>query len=204
MKNNEWQKAQEFEKDWWGNCANTFGEETKQFLYADRMGLKTFHNGKSPFNFDIQKSILDIGGGPVSLLLKCKYQIPKFPNFRRVVTDPLKLPNWAKERYEKAGIEFYDDKGEDINSLKTKFDEVWIYNVLQHTENPEKVIQNAKKVGRLIRIFEWIDTGTSDGHIHNLTEEKLNKWLGGEGKVEQLKGQNTCFGKCYYGVFKGL
>jgi len=32
-----WQKAQRWEKDWWGNCTNTFGEETKQLLYANRI-----------------------------------------------------------------------------------------------------------------------------------------------------------------------
>jgi len=72
MEGSVWQQAQEWEFGWWGNCVNTYGEETKQLLYAARMGLTAFHDGKSPFNFDLGgASVLDIGGGPSSLLLKC-------------------------------------------------------------------------------------------------------------------------------------
>lgn len=192
---NTWEKAQEFEKGWWGNCTNTFGEETKQLLYANRMGLKTFHNGKSPFNFDMKgKSVLDIGGGPCSLLLKC------VNTGKTEVVDPCKYPEWVKIRYELAGISFNNIKGEDIN-YKYGFDEAWIYNCLQHVGSPEKIIKNAKKISKVIRIFEWIDLPVCEGHPHELTEKKLDKWLGGIGKVEQLTGQNTCKGKCYFGVF---
>lgn len=196
-----WQKAQQWEKEWHGTCQNSYGEETKQLLYADRMGLKTFHDGKSPFNFDLKgKSVLDIGGGPVSLLLKCE-------NGRHlVVSDPLPVPNWVKERYAAAGIIFYEIKGEDLlkereefNS-KLIFDEVWVYNVLQHCDNPQKVIENAKKAGKIIRIFEWIQTEVNEGHLHCLTEEKLNEWLDGVGKTEVLN-LPTLKGKCYYGIF---
>lgn len=195
---NNWEKAQKWEKDWWGNCVNTFGEETKQLLYANRMGLVQIPNASTPFRFDLGGiSVLDIGGGPVSLLLKCE-------NVKGMVLEPLTFPAWIKARYKAAGIDFAVGKGEQADGLMNgfdKFDEVWIYNVLQHCENPQKVIQNVRKVGKVIRLFEWIDTPTNEGHPHALTEKELNKWLKGEGKVEELKGQNTCFGKCYYGVF---
>lgn len=45
--------------------------------------------------------------------------------------------------------------------------------------------------------------GVSPGHPHNLTEEKLNTWFKGYGKVEHMTGQNGCKGQCYYGIFKG-
>ncbi len=189
-----WNKDNKWEKDWWGNCQNTFGEEMKQMLYANRMGLKTFHDGKSPYNFTVDGRILDIGGGPCSILLKC-------PNAKGKVADPCDYPKWVKDRYKLAKIEYEKTKGEDLS--EKRYDEVWIYNVLQHTENPEKIIKNVLKIGKIIRLFEWINTGTSEGHPHELTEKLLNKWLNGKGKVEQLKGQNTCFGKCYYGIFKG-
>ena len=80
------------------------------------------------------------------------------------------------------------------------FDECWIYNVLQHCDVPRKIIQNARKASKLIRIFEWIETGTNEGHIHDLTEKDLNKWLKGEGKVEQLN-ESGCVGQAYYGIF---
>jgi hypothetical protein len=191
-----WQNAQLFEKNWWGKCINTYGEEQKQFLYASKMGLKIFHDGKSPYNFDLQwKSIIDIGGGPVSLLLKCVNL------YSGLVIDPCNYPTWIKTRYELANIQFINGKGEDTGFFSQPFDEAWIYNVLQHCENPEKVIKNAQQSAKLIRLFEWIDYEVSEGHIHKLTEKDLNKWLGGQGKVEILQGQSNCWGKCYYGIF---
>jgi hypothetical protein len=193
-----WAEATEWERDWHGNCVNSLGEEYKQIAYAKRMGLKPFHNGKSPFNFDLKgASVLDIGGGPYSLLLKCE-------NFRHaVVVDPCRYPEWVYRRYDAAHIECGQFKGEELlEKFVGVFDEIWIYNCLQHTENPELIIQNARKIGKIIRLFEWIETGVADGHLHNLTEEGLNAWLGGTGKVERIN-ENTAVGLCYYGIFLG-
>lgn len=192
----DWNKAQEWERDWWNTCANTYGEETKQLLYANRMGLRAFHDGKSPYNFNLDgASVLDIGGGPCSLLLKCV-------NFTGAVLDPLLFPDWVMRRYHDAGISVFLERGEHMNWLpEFHFDECWLYNVLQHTEDPALVLKNARQAGKLIRIFEWIGTTTNEGHPHTLTEAWLNEQLKGEGKVEQLTGQNECFGRCFYGVF---
>jgi len=197
MTDKNWKKAQKYEKEWWGNAINTYAEEMKQFLYAKKMGLITSPTIKTPYRFDLQgKSILDIGGGPCSLLLKCE-------GFKTAeVVDPLSIPAWVKSRYITADIQYTQMKGEDIknkNLEKFKIDEIWIYNVLPHCKNPKKIIENAKKIGKLIRIFEWIDTPIGAGHISSPTAKELNEWLGGEGKVEQLTG--VAHGKAYYGVF---
>jgi hypothetical protein len=170
-----WKDAQKWESLWWGNCTNTYGEETKQLLYAAKMGLRMFHNGKSPYNIDMKGAkVLDIGGGPTSLLLKCV-------NVEGTVLDPLLLPEWVKSRYQVTGIELLRGTGESV--IVDGFDECWIYNVLQHTENPEKVAQNARNAAKLIRLFEWIDTPMNEGHPHSLTKGLLDGWLCGEGKV---------------------
>jgi hypothetical protein len=190
-----WPQAQSWEQSWWGNCCNTLGEETKQLLYAKCMGLETFHDGKSPYNFDLGGiSVLDIGGGPVSLLLKCV-------DVKGKVIDPLVLPDWVIARYKLARIEHERTTGELL--AENGWSECWIYNVLQHVANPELVIRNAQKAAALIRLFEWIDTPTNVGHPHSLSEKQLNEWLGGEGKVETFTGQYTCSGKAYYGIFVG-
>lgn len=190
-----WQQAQKWEKDWWGNCVNTLFEEKKQLIYADKMGLEIVANEKTPYTFDLSgKSILDVGGGATSLLLKC------INHKGSAVIDPLPMPKWVISRYEEVGIKFLNFPAEKMRFDKNAFEEIWIYNCLQHTDNPRKIIKNAKHAGKIIRIFEWIDTPVSDGHIHTLTEEDLNVWLGGYGKVEQMK-QRPCFGKAYYGVF---
>lgn len=191
-----WNKEQQFEKEWWGDCLNTFGEEEKQIVYAERMGLKIFHDGRSPYNFDLGGvSVLDIGGGPVSILLKCK-------NVTGTVMDPCSYPDWVAKRYEQAGIEYMRERGETIILPQRLFDEVWIYNVLQHVDDPARVIKNARSCSKVLRIFEWIENGISEGHPHNLTEKELNKWLGGAGKVMQCN-YPTCKGSAYFGVFKG-
>jgi len=191
-----WRDTTEWERKWWGSCANTLGEEWKQLAYAKRMGLVRFHDGKSPFNFDLGgRSVLDIGGGPCSILLKCV-------NVQGEVADPCQYPAWVEQRYASAGIRSSGFKGEDLGTRAGAFDEVWIYNVLQHVEDPGKIIANARRLGKIIRLFEWIDTGIAPGHPHNLTEAWLNEQLGGEGKVEE-SDEHTAVGRCYYGIFKG-
>jgi len=182
-----WQQAQEFEFNWWGDCLDTIGEEIKQKTYHKKLGL---------IDYDLKgKSVIDVGGGPVSLLLKFKNR-----GFCTVV-DPLNVPSWVKIRYEENHIQFKNKKAEDYKDTYI-YDEAWIYNCLQHTENPQKIIKNVLSNARVIRMFEWINTPISDGHIHTLKEDLLNKWLGGEGKVETIN-ENGCIGTCFYGVFKG-
>ena len=194
--NNEstWAKAQEGERDWWGKCINTYFEEEKQLKYAAKMGLKRTPNNQTPYEYDMEgKKVLDIGGGPISMLLKCK-------NVQGTVIDPLEFPAWVKARYDEAGIEYRQGKGEDIDV--TGFDEVWIYNVLQHADNPERIVKNARNAGKLVRIFEWVDTPPNTMHPNKLDADQLNTWLGGTGKVETTEGGRFP-AKMYYGVSEG-
>jgi hypothetical protein len=189
-----WNEAQEWEREWHGTCQNTYGEEEKQLVYAEKMGLKTFHNGKSPYNFTITGNILDVGGGCVSMLLKC-------PNAKGTIVDPCSFPAWVYERYALAGIKYEKMAAEDM-VYENEFDEVLIYNVLQHVIDPERVVHNALRAGKLVRIFEWLEVGISLGHPHNLAEDKLNLWLKGYGRTENIS-RSGCIGLCYYGIFKG-
>jgi 2-polyprenyl-3-methyl-5-hydroxy-6-metoxy-1,4-benzoquinol methylase len=191
-----WNEVTEWERSWWGKCTNTYGEEEKQLLYLNRMGFVGFHNNKSPYNFDLGGlSVLDIGGGPTSVLLK-------FVNFKGTVADPCDYPQWVADRYALAGIEYIKQKGEDLDVSKF-YDVVMIYNVLQHTEDPHKIIENALKISKMIKIFEWVNMGTNEGHPHSFTDTQLDSWLKGYGKVEHLDGIANCTGDCYYGTFKG-
>lgn len=193
-----WTSAQSGERDWWGTCQNTYGEEEKQIAYAARMGLTFHHNGKSPYNIDLHgASVLDIGGGPCSLLLKtCN-------SGARAVADPCPYPDWVQARYEAAGILPITIRGEDINIADcARYDEAWVYNVLQHTDDPRRVCTAARRAAKLVRVFEWIDTTTNTEHPHSLREDALNDWLGGVGKTEAL-AQRGLRGRCYFGIFKG-
>lgn len=191
----EWLRAQEWEKEWHGFCNNTFNEETKQYIYAKYMGLDEYATnsyGRRGWDFG-ELSVLDIGGGPASLLLKSKAKI-------RQVIDPCKFPQWVYRRYEQCGILFWGHKAEEIGA-DCSVDLILIYNCLQHTDDPQKIITVAKQHTKEIRIFEWIDTPISDGHIHTLKENDLNKWLGGIGKTRDMNGEAGLVGKAYCGVF---
>ena len=84
-----------FEKDYWGNCANTFDEDQKHYVYAHYMELPQIH-----YSFDAKnKRILDIGGGPSSMMLKCKNLA------KGKVCDPLDYPDWTKQRYASHNID---------------------------------------------------------------------------------------------------
>jgi len=198
--NQNWDEAQKWESEWWrgvnGACSNTYAEETKQLTYAYKMGLTAYVGpGTWPCYDMTGYSVLDIGGGPTSILLKCTSLGKKTK-----VIDPCSFPSWVQSRYYKAGIGYERLRGEDIN-LDEHWDEAWLYNVLQHTEDPELIIMKAKAVASVVRIFEWIDIPPHQGHPQELKEENLNKWLEGTGTVEWLN-ENNCGGKAYYGVFR--
>lgn len=194
---NQWKEAQVWESDWWGNCVNTLQEENKQIMYADRMGLIMVPSDKTPYVYDLDgATVLDVGGGPVSLLLKCV-------NVDGYVVDPIlrNVPIWVRERYREAGIQFSGKRFESLD-LGIKWDEAWIYNVLLHVEDPKKIIKKARKVAKLIRIFEWLNSPKTASHPSTLREEELNEWLEGEGKVEKFKEQRPQMqGIGYYGIF---
>lgn len=197
--NKTWQDAQNWELDWHGNSVNSLGEELKQLVYAEKMGLKLSPTNKTPYSFDLQgKSVLDLGSGPYSLLLKCRNLGPSY------VIDPLmgKFPDWIKDRYLVHGLSTVSLPAEEVRDLDLDFDETWFYNVLEHTYDPERIVKNAMKLGKIVRCFEWLDTRSNIGHPQTLTEENMNKWFGQEGKVGTVS-RNGAVGKCYYGVFKG-
>ena len=178
----------EFEKDYWGNCCNTFDEDQKHYVYARLMGLRQSH-----YSFVLPNiSVIDIGGGPSSMLLKCNGLS------KGLVVDPIDYPQWTKDRYSLMNINVNVDLGENVT--ETGYDEVWIYNCMQHAVSPATIIANARAAAPVLRIFEWIDIPAHDGHPHELTEESLNDWIGAKGNVTTL-GESGCYGKAYYGVF---
>ena len=83
-----------FEQQYWGNCCNTFDEDQKHYVYGRLMNLS-----RDGYHFNVfGSSILDIGGGPSSMLLKCK-------NLSEgKVVDPISYPQWTKDRYQSMNI----------------------------------------------------------------------------------------------------
>jgi 2-polyprenyl-3-methyl-5-hydroxy-6-metoxy-1,4-benzoquinol methylase len=175
-----------YERSFWNDCRNTYSEESKQIAYAQKMGLQI--SEQTPWILELEgKKILDIGGGPTSLLLKT------YGLARAKVIDPLQYPTWIYNRYDTANIEWQIEYGEYITEDADSFDEVWIYNVLQHTRSPEKIIDNAKKIAPVIRMFEWINLPAYEGHPQALTKERLDTALGAIGSIGKADDGTDCY-----------
>jgi len=188
------QKQLEYQTQFWGDCINTYKEEEKHFVYGKLMGLQ-----QSGDRFIIPNiRILDIGGGPVSLLLKCEGLS------KGRVLDPIDFPDWTKDRYKSRGIDVTVGTGED--HVFEGYDEVWIYNTLGFVDDPSKLVENAFKSANTVRVFEWI-TLDKDKVRNQFSEDELNELFAitesDNGRVVDLK-QKGCHGTAYYGVFKGL
>lgn len=193
----DWNYHQQWEKDWWGNCCNTYNEETKQYTYAKYIGLDEFKtNNWQIIGWDFKnKSVIDFGGGPTSILLKSKAK-------KRTVVDPCNYPEWVKQRYEYSGIHYISLATENYLS-EEKYDIALSYNVLQHVINPELAIKNMLKSAKEVRVFDWLDVGVHDGHPHDLKKDLLNKWLGGNGQTHYFN-DGICYGTGYFGIFLGV
>lgn len=186
-----WEKAQKYESAWWRDdgqgSANSFHEEFKQKYYAERMGI-IFDQWS---RIDLQgKNVLDVGGGPASMLLKTHNA------GRRKVIDPLDMPDWVTARYKNAGIEIEKIPAEEMR--ESGWDEVWMYNVLQHVIDPEEILRRALAAGKVLRVFEFLDRPANEGHPHVLTKELMEKVLGTGGTITQLA--DPIVGNVYYNV----
>lgn len=187
----------EFEAAYWGDCTNTFDEEQKHYIYANCMGIRRVGYALNAGS----KRILDVGGGPASMLLKCVDLLP-----RSRVIDPLAdvYPNWVADRYDCKKIALWNAKGEDPEAFLPRpdaaIDEVWIYNCLQHVDDPAKIIANAKVAAPVLRMFEWVDIPPHDGHPHMLTRAKLEEWIGQRGEISDF-AESGCYGRAFYGAW---
>ena len=171
------------------NCLNTFDEEQKHYIYAKQMEL-----GSHFYDFEVNGvSVLDVGGGPCSMLLKCHNLA------RGKIVDPLASlwPEWVRSRYACANITWETNTGENMN--ESGWDEVWVYNCLQHVDDPEKVLVNCKKSAKIIRIFEWVDVPVYDGHKNNLSQKFFENMLG-PCQVSEF-AEKGCYGKAVFGKF---
>ena len=62
------------------------------------------------------------------------------------VVDPCDWPPSVKRRYRNYSIHFVRAPGEELDQQHlalTHYDEVWLYNVLQHVQDPARVVANA-------------------------------------------------------------
>lgn len=202
------EEAQKEELAFWNTPGAELGEQLKQLTYAKYLQLDFIHDGSSPYVIDkTGLKILDVGGGPVSLLLKTQAA-------RKIVVDPCHYDNWVDMRYQANHVEWWEIEGEYCNKdivnygLESELDEVWIYNVLQHTEDPKRIFDNVYKALRtsgIFRFLDWVDTPTNIAHPISLTYNELSAWLAenyDQPLIQTSINENGANGTIAYGVFQ--
>jgi hypothetical protein len=139
------------------------------------------------FNINLQtdlvgKKILECGGGCYPASYFCT-------GLKKVVNvEPLydKFPDIVKQKLLSKKIESVSIPFEDYTT-KIKFDEVWFFNVLQHVRDPIMQIENAKKIAKIIRVFEPINTAINNEHPHSFNLEFFENQFSNT-KIEIYKG----------------
>jgi hypothetical protein len=182
------------ELGYWESPINRWVEMGRHYLYAEKMGILVEN-----FWFRVNgKSILDIGGGPCSMLLQT------WDATRPTIIDPCPYPAWVRGQYDAKGVWLVTMRGEDLDErMQISFDEAWIYNVLQHVDDPAQVVANARKAAKLVRIFEWIDIPPYEGHPHMLTKMGLDTWLETDGQVGEITDKQwNIYAAKYYAAVK--
>jgi len=164
--------------------------------YGNAGALERFHAYDCPV-FDLGgRSVVDVAGGPCSLLLRCSRIGPA-----RVV-DPGAFPEWVVHRYDEHGIYVAPIPAEDYAYPDGTVDEVWMYNALAHVCDPASVLRAAMKNCRVLRIVEGIECGTDVQHPHSLTAAGLADVLGPGGRVvAPLDPPPAPRGRVFCGVF---
>lgn len=160
-----WEQAHKGEQEAWKSISERSVEEMES--------KESAYTRHAPVMFllrdDIKgKRILDIGGGPISILLH-------FDTYNSLVVDPILPAPKFIENYLRHGINFFRGKGEDYLTDWTdeKFDEVWLYNCLQHVQSPSFILYNLRQVAPILRISEPMGTGTDLLHPHRFEKESF-------------------------------
>lgn len=152
----DWKKAQANEKEFWNSIY--IKKEKNYYDIINDEDAKSFceevflrHNIK-PILLN-NKIIMDLGCGPygiikgmVNLFLKKKL------NFKNIIgLDP--LMDYFKENIkilsESKIVKLYSNKGEELPFEKNSIDIIFSINVLDHCEDPKKVVSEVKRVLKL-------------------------------------------------------
>lgn len=136
-----WEKAQEYESAWWKNVTDIYDT-----AYLERFA-SDIEDKLANTDLNISEAdIIEVGAGPVGIVSCLRGR-------RRVATDPLdnlfeSVDTYCRYR-EKArehGVSYMEAKGEKLPFDDQEFDLLITDNVLDHTESPDQIISEARRV----------------------------------------------------------
>lgn len=184
-----WKKAQVRERE-----LNCYSLEEGLTLYGDIYYKKYFEYLEMELNQDA-KTILEIGCADFPALHFCY-------NYKQgYIIEPMpseKLKNFIKDK----PILLMEDCAE--NLLLPSVQEIWLFNVLQHVKDPDKIITKCKGATKTIRFFEPINYPPDEAHLHEFTLEYFKEQFGDcvkyyGGWKEEIKGFHNS--ECAYGTW---
>jgi hypothetical protein len=145
-----------------------------------------------------QKSICEIGCARISSLFFCNNYSTSY------VIEPTYYPE-ADKYYEGKNIVRIYDRTEICKFPKVN--EVWLFNVLDHVQDPNLIVDLCKKNADIIRFFEPINCGTNNEHPFTFSFKDYEDYFGQCVKLYTCPGKEHPSRKfhgadCAYGVYK--
>lgn len=141
------------------------------------------------------KSVIEIGPGRIAALLFCE-------NYSDgCIIEPTHYEG-ISHLYDRKNLRVVQNLVE--SCVLHEVDEVWIFNVLQHVQDPDKLIAKCKSAAKVIRFFEPVDLPTNNEHPFSFSMDDFRGYFGdcvkeyeaGQG-IEGFHGA-----RCAYGVWK--
>jgi len=163
--NEEWEIAQRLELPFYENkLINGFPELSEFHERILRRGLaydrRTYYDSR----------VVELGGGYSSFLTTITAK-------EKVLVDPIRMPESVMDCYNAWDIIVIKEKAEQfvLNKQEELFDEIWMSEFLQHTQDPILILENLKNIGRTVRFCEAVDTKVSAMHPHTFSAMDLRK-----------------------------
>lgn len=211
-----WKKAQENEKLFWENIyvdnksdISTYKKITKD--ESIKFSKKTVERHSLDCKNELNgKKILDVGCGPYGILKGLAHISEEEKNieFKLVGVDPLmnfykSLKNYPEVAY----LELYESQGEKLPFESSSMDYVFSTNVIDHVENPEKVILEISRVIKddgifcpsvhvvrpYLKLFAPLIKYFDKNHPHHFTEESFSAILSKGFKSIKVVNRITMF-----------
>lgn len=175
----------------WKNLFETLGKEKFLELRKDDFSWKTKYA-------ELSGKTLDVGCGLVSIL--------EFSDIEDIYAiDPLMSAFDTIYHYD-GKVKYFCEDGENIPFDDGSFDSVLCVNVLDHTPNPQKMIDEIYRVLKVDGVFNFsinFDDNLSPAHYGLWNEEMVDKYLSRFTKtfrtIERNEKDNQSI---YYGKFK--
>lgn len=186
----KWLNAQRLEREHHAYSVNDFDKYYAQYFDCYRQYFA--HLGIS---FDLRgKSVVEIGGGPYPALPYClNYEYG-------YIVDPIEYATYSIFSDSRIKLRTITD----LPKLVGPVDEVWLFNCLQHVEDPNVILKWCVQYGKTIRYFEPINLPTDSMHLHTLTPELFDPYFHNTMQIYKAAPDVKNFHQadCIFGVFR--